>query len=1190
MRKLYPDEKQTQEIYNQDDNRATKQDIQDLSNQITGVDNKVDTVANDLSSLQEGLAETVNTNTINANNAAINSITSSEIETNSIEAGDITGTSADIDGIQANTINANEVSAGIVRTSQGVNAPRVVSENISNAETIATKDLTVGDEANIYQANIQNLNVSGDMHLHDMSLDGKLTSEDVETENLTVSDKASVENLEAIAAEIDSLKSDEIAIENIHWKSYQTYTGNDPKLFMVLPHFENGVYCVRAVDGNQITLFAVEVFNSIDNLFARWSQKEMNWVYKISKVGTGAATQCMLEIHNVDAVPFTLEFATICATENVPGPTTYTTQPFPGNPMYKVSHQDGNKFFQNVDLANEGTTGAGLTKYATSNHALATQYYNYDGTMGVMDYDYLPDQSLNKADDVEFYGLQVHDFETQNLTVPGNFKANHIYDGPALSPSEAAALPDNTLYISETVTEREIPRVFGACKDGDAQRMSDFLSLDGKIWKWSSNLEGCEDGGDLETLYPGAIIDYFDYTNPGENDLRGNVHTAAGGNAGVSRYFVVKDLSTNKNYFVGDSDLSKVLPFIEADGQKLDTYIPSSGYEFNVIDYDDWDIVAFLEDVPSGKLGVYDANGELISTTTFSSLSIGSSFYVGETFEDSTQFIIESSTDWYEMYKILCVENLKYHYAGQAAIYRKKNVAGQATYKPFVPFDDDGSSATDDRPLVYDRTSDTIKKATGDITLPGDLAVTGDVSVGGDLSVAGDTEYTGDTTFNGDVTIGTAASPKTLTVHGDATVHDIEAHTITANDDVFVNNNMVVSGDLEVRGTTFSSEVENVQSDGDWMVLRANNPTGLANGDYAGIVFHKYNAQGKDASITVDNSGTFRLSTQTDESVSPLLNTWLVDEQYFTGNVDFSQATLFSENYPVTRYSEVFTDIEAYKDSSDNHYFYDPEAETIEYYDNVVYNTVTQKVELAGNVVSFTPDPSVDTPHEVHFYTSISFMEPQASDMEPILTRDEEADMTDKALLMWDGVDTKAKTIAMPTMNNQALTAQIVTDPGINARLVKIGDNYYTDFPSAPYTGTVPADATFTAEGNNFDESYHYYYSPSLDKYYEELTEITRIYYDSDADYWYYYSAPATLPADIEEIAMPTTGRYHKSASTETTYQWKSNVGGGGLSFVGTRAQYEVARLIPEGQDGYIGPNTLVTLTDEDDYIKGDNR
>ena len=61
-------------------------------------------------------------------------------------------------------------------------------------------------------------------------------------------------------------------------------------------------------------------------------------------------------------------------------------------------------------------------------------------------------------------------------------------------------------------------------------------------------------------------------------------------------------------------------------------------------------------------------------------------------------------------------------------------------------------------------------------------------------------------------------------------------------------------------------------------------------------------------------------------------------------------------------------------------------------------------------------------------------------------------------------------------------------------------------------------------------------------------------------------------------------------SNNETTYQWKSNVGGGGLSFVGTRAQYNVAKLIPEGQDGYIGPNTLVTITDEDDYISGDSR
>ena len=67
-------------------------------------------------------------------------------------------------------------------------------------------------------------------------------------------------------------------------------------------------------------------------------------------------------------------------------------------------------------------------------------------------------------------------------------------------------------------------------------------------------------------------------------------------------------------------------------------------------------------------------------------------------------------------------------------------------------------------------------------------------------------------------------------------------------------------------------------------------------------------------------------------------------------------------------------------------------------------------------------------------------------------------------------------------------------------------------------------------------------------------------------------------------VEDPTTHVVTKS------YEWKSNVGGGGLAFVGTRAQYEVAKLIPEGTDGYIGPQTLVTITDEDDYVEGEER
>lgn len=55
------------------------------------------------------------------------------------------------------------------------------------------------------------------------------------------------------------------------------------------------------------------------------------------------------------------------------------------------------------------------------------------------------------------------------------------------------------------------------------------------------------------------------------------------------------------------------------------------------------------------------------------------------------------------------------------------------------------------------------------------------------------------------------------------------------------------------------------------------------------------------------------------------------------------------------------------------------------------------------------------------------------------------------------------------------------------------------------------------------------------------------------------------------------------------SYEW-GNSGSAGVAFVGTRAEYDVARLIPEGQDGFIPPNSIVKITDEDDYVTGENR
>ena len=123
-------------------------------------------------------------------------------------------------------------------------------------------------------------------------------------------------------------------------------------------------------------------------------------------------------------------------------------------------------------------------------------------------------------------------------------------------------------------------------------------------------------------------------------------------------------------------------------------------------------------------------------------------------------------------------------------------------------------------------------------------------------------------------------------------------------------------------------------------------------------------------------------------------------------------------------------------------------------------------------------------------YATATFTVVDTTTLSPIATRDEEENMNDGGVVVWDSDTISMKTVPLPTNNAQALVSKWTEDP---------------------------------------------------------------------------------------ETHVVTKG-----------YEWKSNVGGGGLAFVGTRAEYEVAKLIPEGQDGYIGPQTLVTITDEDEIVEGD--
>ena len=60
-----------------------------------------------------------------------------------------------------------------------------------------------------------------------------------------------------------------------------------------------------------------------------------------------------------------------------------------------------------------------------------------------------------------------------------------------------------------------------------------------------------------------------------------------------------------------------------------------------------------------------------------------------------------------------------------------------------------------------------------------------------------------------------------------------------------------------------------------------------------------------------------------------------------------------------------------------------------------------------------------------------------------------------------------------------------------------------------------------------------------------------------------------------------------KIVDGKISYEWGS-AGSAGLAFIGTRAEYEVAKMIPEGNEGHIPAKAMVIITDEDDTVKGD--
>ena len=460
MRHIYPDQKATQELFNKNDNRATKEDINQLSVRIDNTIQQLENLAASLQSYKDDMQESVNTNQITAINAAITSLQTTESNLGDVEAENIT-----VDSLAQIT----NLVAQIGTFTTDLTSPNATITDLSavKAEVGNLKCLSIeATAADIESWSITNLTVT------DLNVADKIESNDIETETATfgaatiendldVNGDISATNVEADKATVSLIESEEIATENIHWDGTTNVFDVDD-FVLEIPHFENGQYYLFIKKNNEL-FAAIEIFNSVDNYFVRWSQETAGNIQKIYKYEAGVASKLYIELHSDVVATFNINYATVCATPNVSGPASYSEIPVTPDVTYEVQYKDGSKFFKNVDLAQSGGTIGTLTQLTSDNIANATNDVLYDTAENATIIVYKPDQSLNTDDDVAFHEvdttfLNVRDFSTRNfiateLRTVSSIDLTKFDDGSIIVVrvgSTAASNQPSAAYIKQT--------------------------------------------------------------------------------------------------------------------------------------------------------------------------------------------------------------------------------------------------------------------------------------------------------------------------------------------------------------------------------------------------------------------------------------------------------------------------------------------------------------------------------------------------------------------------------------------------------------------------------------------------------------------------------------------------------------------------------------------------------------------
>lgn len=429
-------------------------------NGITPNDNDVVTqeqllaVLSEIQALNDRLTATINY--IDEYKAA----NSNGIKTITLDAQNIKASNAKISSLlEAAKANITDADFTTITVNELANIKKVVAEVIQITDNLITKNFTTQTAsigtATILDADISNLKAKTieieNWLIKTFTVDTLKANVQIETPLLRATNVTSdtvsatdttTEKLEATNATInkETVKESDITTlktSNIVWQQYQTIVNPD-EFYIQVPKFINGAYFLAAIDDTNTVCFTIEIQNSINNYYVSWSKTQPGFLAKFYIDKTDKTSQIYFKANTLGK-SLTLKYASV-GLENVTAPQEYDVLPINPETEYDITYADGHKYWNPVDLFNDGSAVGTLTLLPQTWKMSSNEGVNYDTVTNVQFNVYRPNQDLNKEAAVEFNNVTTEKVNTKTVETPTFVTSDKDISAYDLSPFENGTL------------------------------------------------------------------------------------------------------------------------------------------------------------------------------------------------------------------------------------------------------------------------------------------------------------------------------------------------------------------------------------------------------------------------------------------------------------------------------------------------------------------------------------------------------------------------------------------------------------------------------------------------------------------------------------------------------------------------------------------------------------------------------